>query len=311
MIRFKDHDLHIKWYNESYFDFLKTGVNFILSDNIPIFISIFLNSPSPIDADFVLLKEKIPKVNGGIDGICKGMYFSYYFNGQVLIITDVCRGITAAKVSHLFGEAGKKLFLTSLIRNHILRHYIHAGLFVYHASAIVEKETNKAILILGKSGSGKTTFALEAVKRNKYSFLSEDKVILDPLNNKLFGSPIVHLKENGLIGYRNYVKNLSLINGGTTEKKYQGKICSKFHSNSGILKEVIILNQDSFSSESSFNILSNPCRIKQIFDVSQENIYNASEKQAYLSAYSKLLDFPIYELYHNSREINFHVFDRR
>lgn len=311
MNRLDHNELQVKWYNEACFEFLKAGANFTLSKNISVPISIFINTPSPIDINFASVADKFSIVKRGIDGICNGLYVSYYFNGDILIITDVDQGITAAKISHLFCEENRRLFLTSLIRNHVIRHYIHVGLMVYHASAIVENNTSNAILILGKSGSGKTTFALEAVKSGNYSLLSEDKVILDPLNNNLFGSAVVHLKETGLIRYGNYVKNLSLINGGTTEKKYQGQIHSKLHVHSGVLKEVIILNQDDFSLISSFHALSDLDKIRRIFDISQKNIYITSEKQAYLNAYSKLLCFPLFELYHNSFDINYHVFERR
>lgn len=310
MNKLEYNEMPIKWYNDVCFDFLKTGASFNLSKDMHVPISIYINTPSPIDADFASVVDKFPVVKGGIDGVCNGMYISYYINGDVLIITNVAQGITAVKVSQLFCEESRKLFLTSLIRNHIVRHYIHAGFFVYHASAIVEKNTDNSILILGKSGSGKTTFAMEAVKSGDYRLLSEDKVIIDPLNNILFGSPIVHLKENGRISYSNYVENISLINGGTTEKKYQGQICSKFHTYSGILKKVIILNQEGLSLVSSFHTLSDLSKAKRIFDISQKNIYTTNERQAYISAYSKLLCFPLFELYHSPNEINFHVFAR-
>ncbi|GEM_PF-6872025 len=305
-----NNELKVKWFCEACFEFLKEGTNFILGRNISIPVLIFINTPSPIDINFTAIADKFSMVKWGIDGICDGLYVSYYFNGDIIIITDAERGITAAKISHIFCKRNRSLFLTSLIRNHIIRHYIHVGLMIYHASAIVEKNTNNAILILGKSGTGKTTFALEAVKSGNYSLLSEDKVILNPLNNNLFGSEVVHLKETGLIRYGNYVKNLSLINGGTTEKKYQGQIHSKYHVHSGILKEVIILNQDNSSSVSFFHMLSDADKIKRIFDISQKNVYITNEMQAYINAYYKLLCFPIFELYHNTFDINYYVFER-
>ncbi len=304
--------IRFEWKNEEMFDFLRLGSDFVFDEikENSINVKIFVNIPSFIDDIFETIPKKLPSTKTGIDGILNDLYISYYFNGKIFIVTNMEKGITSAKIHPFCSEKNKRLFITSLLRNHIVRHLIYGGYFVYHASAIAEKTSNKVTMILGASGTGKTTFALEAVKSNLYNFISEDKVAVNPINNAIFGSSIIHLKEDSKNKYNNFVRNISLINGGTTEKKYEAYISPKFYTHSGTLNQVIILNQDHNLEKSFFRKVSTIKDIKMLVDASQRNLYLHNEKQVYEQACNKLFELPFYELYRQNN-INFQVYMER
>jgi len=62
----------------------------------------------------------------------------------------------------------------------------------------------------------------------------------------------VHLRANSKDNYSRLITKLLLINGGITEKKYQAYIKTQYYRKYATLKEIIILNQDSFLSDKSF-----------------------------------------------------------
>jgi hypothetical protein len=309
MNKTKSSNIYFKWYVDDTYSFLKNGSTISLQtypNSIP--ISVYTNHPSPWDDLLNDISKKLPHLKTGIDGIWNGIYISYYFDGAVLIATDVKNNLTLAKFSPSFSDENKRLFLSSLMRNHINHHLIYHGYFVYHASAIVQKVTNKSIMILGISGSGKTTFALEAVKSEVYSFLSEDKVIIDPSCDSIYGSPIVHLRNNSKDRYDDLITDLSLINGGTMGKKYQAYIQHQYYKISATVKQIIILNQKYQFEKSFYRKITDKEEAVSIINNSQRALYLTNEKQFYEQACNKLLSYPIYELYHNENELNFQVF---
>ncbi|MDR0920148.1 MAG: hypothetical protein LBM93_13035 [Oscillospiraceae bacterium] len=301
-----------KWNNEKIFDFLRLGSSLIFNEikDGAVAIEIYINTPSFMDDTSNNIPRILPSTKTGFDGTWNGLYISYYFEGKIFIVTNMEKGITTAKIHPSYSEKNKRLFLTSLLRNHIIRHLIYNGYFVYHASAISERSNNNVIMILGESGSGKTTFALEAVKSNLYNFISEDKVVINPQNNTIFGSSIIHLKEDSKNKYNNFVGGISLINGGTTEKKYEAYIPPSLFAHSGELNQIIILNQGYFLDTSFCRKLTDVKSIKSILDISQRNLYLSNEKQIYEQACNKLLEMPIYELYRKNK-INFQVYMER
>lgn len=305
--------IYFNWYLVKDFEFLKTSVALPFENNpYGSLISIYVNRRSPYDDLLSDISKNMSSLKTGVDGICKGLYVSYYFDGAILIVTDVKKCITLAKFSPVFSDINKRLFLTSLMRNHISRHLIWNNYFFYHASAIIQKSTNESIMILGNSGSGKTTFALEAVKSGEYYFLSEDKVIVDPSHNLIYGSPIVHLRANSKDKYNKLITNLSLINGGTTERKYQAYIKTQYYHQSAMLKEIIILNQDYFAIDKSFiRMITDKPVAENSIDISQRDLYLKNEIAVYKKARNYLLAHPIFELYHIQDDLNFKVFEKR
>lgn len=271
-------------------------------------VDVIVNSISKLDEIIENVKHSFPYIKTGIDGMWNGYYISYYFQGKICVVTSIEMGITAAYLHPSYFEENKRLFTQNLIRNHILRHFIGRGYLVYHAAAIVEKDSNLTTIILGKSGSGKTTFTLEAVQSRKYYFVSEDKVLINPSDNSVIGTPTIHLREDRKNKYNELIDNMSLINGGKSEKKYQCNICEKYYKKSGNLHQVIILNQEYDSKKSFLRKVLQEESIKSIIEASQSNIYLNTERRVKEQAYNKIFEFPIFELYRSSEDTNFDVF---
>lgn len=303
--------IHFQWKNEKRFDFLRLNSGFILNETgfNPSKIELFINMQSPVDELFANLFQKIPLSKNGINGVWKGLYISRYFDDKIKIITDIENRITSAKIHPAFAENNKRLFIIALFRDHVIRHLICGGYFVYHASAIIFKGSNKVIVILGQSGTGKTTFALEAVKSDLFNFISEDKIVINPQNNEVYGSPTIHLREDGISKYNDCISNISLINGGIQGKKYEACIVPKYHIYSGKLHQVIILNQECVSEVSLFRRVMDTRYLRMCMQKSQKSIYLYNKKNVYEHACDKLFEAPVYELYRHN-ETNFQVYRR-
>lgn len=186
---------------------------------------------------------------------------------------------------------------------------IYEGYLVYHAAAIIEKHTNEVTLILGNSGTGKTTFALEAVKSKRFDFVAEDKVLLDPDNNRVIGSGNIHLKDNSIEYYQSYISGISLINGGTSEKKYGAFILPEYFRESGILSKVVVLNQNNLSEKSFVKRVTDFNDKRSLIELSQQGLYLGDEKDVYEHACNHLINTDFYEVY-RKHEINFNVYCR-
>lgn len=303
-------DIRFEWNSEERFRFLQFGTSFYCGNSDSYKVKVNVNTCSTLDNVFLELEKFFPRIKTGLDGRWKNYYISYFFNGEISIITNTKEGITAAKIHKSYAEEQKRLFIVNLMRNHIIRHLIYGGYLIYHASAIVKRNTNHATMVIGRNNSGKTTFALEAVKSGAYQLLAEDKVVMNPLNNVIFGGKSIHLRADRRDAYMDFLENRSLINGGVTERKYQASIRPEFYRNTGRLCQVIILNQDydtsvSFSKKVTFNE-----KMKLIIEHAQKNLYIDSEKEVYNKSIKKIFDVPVYELYRSQEDTNYAVFQR-
>lgn len=301
-------DISFNWHCSKDFNFLVNDFMINSDKSASRNVDIFINQESHNEEDVEKIYRNSPRFSIGVNGIFNGVYISSYFCGKIFIITNKEKGYTSAKIDKEFAGDEKKLFLGSLIQSHIIRHLLYEGYFVFHAAAIIEKETEKSILILGKSGMGKTTFAMEAVKSGKYRLISEDKVIMNPQNKKLYGSQIAHLRKDAKDKYRRWIMDLSVINGGTEHRKYQAVLQPEFYSFNGILDRVIILNQKYSDCKSFCRLIMNSKEVKDNIILSQENMYLDNEMGLFERACKELMKYPILELYHTERDLNFEVF---
>src|SRR5690554_554285 len=89
-----------KWNNEKIFDFLRLGSDFIFDEikDGTVTIEIYINTPSFMDDISENIPQKLPSTKTGIDGTWNGLYISYYFDGKIYIVTNMEKGITAAKI---------------------------------------------------------------------------------------------------------------------------------------------------------------------------------------------------------------------
>ena len=274
-------------------------------------ITIYINQESPFDIIFEKVTNMNLDIKFGVDALYDRLFISYYFKGEITIVTDTEKGLTVARISNSFKEKNKQLFLGGIIRKHLLRHFIYAGYCVYHAAAIIDKINNATILILGLSGTGKTTFALDAVKSGRYKLISEDKVIFDPAMGIVYGNSFVHIKQEDLNKFANIVNDVVLINGGNTQRKYQACINKENYCHYGKVNKVIILNQN-YNDENSFcKIIIDKSEIKKLIKYTQQDIYLSTESKTKEDAIKILLNYPVFELYRNSKDRSFQIYEEQ
>lgn len=103
-----------------------------------------------------------------------------------------------------------------------------------------------------------------------------------------------------------------MINGGTTERKYQAYIKTQYYHQSAMLKEIIILNQEYFAIDKSFiRVITDKSLAENSIDISQRDLYLKNEIAVYKQARNYLLAHPTSELYHIQDDLNFEVFKER
>ena len=118
---------------------------------------------------------------------------------------------------------------------------------VIHASAVKEKESNKASIIIGLNGVGKSTLACKLINHN-YDIISDNFVIYQ--NNKIISVPeLIKLPKNML----NYFGSNNLVGKGN--KKFL--FINSFKSKDLDLDKVIFLKRNNSFSEAVINIISN------------------------------------------------------
>lgn len=187
------------------------------------------------------------------------------------------------------------------------RHWIAHGYHVYHASGIYDMVKEEAFLVVGPSGTGKTTFALEAVKRGPYRIISEDKVILNPKTNQIFGCAIVHVKENDMDQYKVFTNHYSLINGGYN-KKYSFILPEKYYKRYGNFNHTVFLNQSYEDERPVFCEIKKEEKCMKLFNQSQDGIYLPNEQKERDQAYQYIKSKPVFELYRGNERYNFKVY---
>lgn len=273
-------------------------------------IQVYINEYLPEDSPFDEVSHLIPKNAQSINGICKGYYVSYYFKGKVFLISDMKRRITYAKIEKEYEIDVTKLFLTSLFRSHMNRYWIALGYHVYHACGIYDYKEERAFLVAGASGTGKTTFALEALGSERYRVISEDKVVINPMTGEMYGSPIVHVKEAAMERYQAYMNQYQIINGGTQCKKYSFLLHENYYMRSANLCYTIFLNQSDEQECSKLQHINDERRYRKVYKESQDGIYLPNEAIEEDKAYEYIKSRPVFELYRNKEDLNFEVFQR-
>lgn len=270
-------------------------------------VHVYLNEWIPDSSLWKEVEKYIPKNFNAVNGIFSGLYVSCYFQGGVFLVTDIKRNITCARISNEYENQLKTLFLVSIFRTHMNRHWIAHGYHVYHASGIYDMVKEEAFLVVGPSGTGKTTFALEAVKRGPYRIISEDKVILNPKTNQIFGCAIVHVKENDMDQYKVFTNHYSLINGGYN-KKYSFILPEKYYKRYGNFNHTVFLNQSYEDERPVFCEIKKEEKCMKLFNQSQDGIYLPNEQKERDQAYQYIKSKPVFELYRGNERYNFKVY---
>ncbi|MDR2406514.1 MAG: hypothetical protein LBE13_00150 [Bacteroidales bacterium] len=299
------------WDIDNNFIFIKDLFPPIIEDNterVEHHINICINNELEIRRINDIVKS-VPSIKTGFDGMYCGLFVSSYLNKSIIIITDIANNVTFAKIDPGYNHNTRILFLSTLLRKHVFFHYVSKGYLVYHASAILDRNTKKSIILLGSSGSGKTTFVMEAVKSGNYYFISDDRIVMNPNNKQIFGSPVVHLRSNAGNEYNYIIENKMLINGGIKEKKHQALIKECFYTNRAVCNCCIFLKQYDNNTSSFLEKINND-ECDDMFYNSQENLYSLFEKEKYQAAIKAIKSFEIFKLSHVERDKNFEVFLR-
>lgn len=124
------------------------------------------------------------------------IFATTFLKGRVIITSDYSEGVTTGYIDlRLLRRANCYQFVT-LLREHLMHHLWHRGKVVIHGGAIVDT-VGRCCLVIGPSGTGKSTLIGEAVFRLGFRLVSDDRCValLDP--TRVAGNPAYIFARSG------------------------------------------------------------------------------------------------------------------
>ena len=160
--------------------------------------------------------QHIPKIKGRVDGWVGDNFITSAFDKQYIIITDIRQRTINAYIDERYEKLNMKLFNIGSFRTHLARIIIAYGMGVVHGGTVKHVNEDGAILVCGTSGSGKTTFCLDAILSGRYLMCSEDRSVIDLETLEVKGNPVVHVYSNRL--ENSFLSSCEKIRSGSCDK---------------------------------------------------------------------------------------------
>lgn len=153
-----------------------------------------------------------------VNGTFGSAYVSYYMAGEIVIVTHAKERSTVCCISPKYVRSNTRLFISSLVRQHMYRHLNHHQLYVLHAGTIVDHQ-GRGYIIFGDSGAGKTTLIMDAVQKLGFRYLTDDRTIYDRSRGVFIGNPAhLNLLSDKADDYCELIAEQELIQGGANPK---------------------------------------------------------------------------------------------
>lgn len=138
--------------------------------------------------------DRLEQLPATATGIC---YFIDRKERQIIGIDSKSKRCTIGVCT--FSERSDRYFCMRVIREFASAHALSAGAVALHGAAIASG--NKAILLIGPKGAGKSTETIAALLKKKYQFIANDRLYVFPVKDgyEVWGMPtIIKLRKNTL-----------------------------------------------------------------------------------------------------------------